>query len=59
VALTWRVISQVLGYNQIIQSPFVTIANETDVRTAWFDREEKNWVFVETLPTYQELVARL
>jgi hypothetical protein len=55
VALTWRVISQVLGYNQVIRSPFVSIANETEVRTGWFDQNQQRWVFIEHLPSYQEL----
>lgn len=56
VPLTWRVVNQVLGYNQLIQSPFVAIANEGEVRTAWFDGKE--WSFISYLPYYQDLVNR-
>lgn len=59
VPLTWRVISQVLGYNQMIQAPFISIVNAQEIRTGRLDLNKERWEFVEHLPKYQTLISQI
>jgi len=56
-ALNERAIQQVAGYNHFVKSYFIAVANDDEVRVAWYSREEKKYHFVSFLPTYQELIA--
>ncbi len=57
VRLTPSVISQVLGYNHYIRACFIAIANQTDIRTGWYDPAKGEYVFVDYLPSYTALCA--
>lgn len=56
VPLTEKVLTQVTGYNHYMRAYFVTIANEEEVRTGWYDFKIKAYRFVNYLPSYQKLV---
>lgn len=55
VKLTSKVIRQVVGYNNIVQAPYVAIANEEEVRTGWFDSALGDYQFVPYLPSYEQI----
>jgi len=57
VPLSAKVVEQVVGYNYYCGAPFVAVANESSLRLGW--RGEDGYEFVETLPSYQELVSSL
>jgi Type I restriction enzyme R protein N terminus (HSDR_N) len=56
VKLSSKVINQVAGYNHYMQSYFIAIANQEEIRTGWFDKEKKEYTFINRLPTYLELM---
>ena len=57
VAITDKVLQQVVGYNHYVQSCFVAVANQSEVQTGWWDEAAKEYRFVSGLPTYAELCA--
>jgi hypothetical protein len=56
VHLTSKVINQVVGYNYFIKAHFVAIANSQEIKTGWYDKEKKEHVFINTLPSYEGLL---
>lgn len=59
VKLTSKVIKQVAGYNHYVQAYFIAIANGEEVRTGWYDPQQKDYAFVNRLPSYAELLSRV
>lgn len=59
VKLTSTVIRQVTGYNHYVKSYFIAIANGEEVRTGWYDVNEKAYKFVDRLPSFQELLSSI
>lgn len=55
IPLTPKVINQVVGYNHFVQARYLAIANQTEVRTGWFDVQTNAYKFGEGLPAYQTL----
>jgi Type I restriction enzyme R protein N terminus (HSDR_N) len=55
IPLTAKVINQVAGYNHFVRAPYIAIANQTQVRTGWYDPKAKAYAFVSRLPTYAEI----
>lgn len=58
VKLTRKMEDQVLGYNHFLKANFVTLVNQHEVRTGWFDAELGEYRFIPFLPSYAELVAQ-
>jgi len=56
VPLTSKVIHQVTGYNHYIRASFIAIVNEIELKTGWYDSVKNAYVFVDFLPSYQELL---
>lgn len=59
ILLSKKVVQQVVGYNHYVKACFIAIANEQEVRTGWYDKEEGKYVFVPRLPTYDQLLKAL
>lgn len=59
VALTPKVVQQVVGYNDLVQAPFVAVANQTHILTGSFDRDSGVFRFQEGLPSYAQLLAAI
>lgn len=59
VALTSKVVQQVVGYNHYVKAYFVAIANEYAIKTGWYDYSINEYSFVEGLPRYDELLASI
>lgn len=59
VALTPKFAQQVIGYNSVVEAPFVAIANDTQCLVGCFDPQDGIYRFNEGLPTYKQLVDRL
>ena len=59
IKLTPRVVSQVIGYNEFVKSHLIAIFNETEMRVGYYDKEKKEYLFIDYLPSYQELVRKL
>lgn len=59
IALNKNVIYQVIGYNQFVQSSFIAIANAEKILTGWYDKEMSQYRFIETLPSYEQLLDAL
>lgn len=57
VPLSHQVLKQVIGYNHFLKAPFVTIANQTEIQTGIWKKEE-GWIFSNGLPHYNELVIK-
>lgn len=56
VKITDEFIRQVIGYNQFIGAPFIALANEEEIRTAWIDSNERKYKFIPYLPSYEILI---
>lgn len=59
VPLTSKVLNQVAGYNHFLQAYFIAVANETEMRTGWYDVKKSSYQFVNGLPSYTALLASL
>jgi hypothetical protein len=59
VSLTPRVLRQVAGYNYYLQAPFVAVANQSGIRTGWYDPGKNEYQYIETLPSHSELLSSL
>lgn len=55
VPLTKKVVTQVTGYNHYLQAYFVSLANDTDLITGWYDGSLRRYVFAKGLPSYDML----
>jgi sulfur carrier protein ThiS len=56
VSLNDAAVRQVAGYNHYVKAPFMAVANETEIRMGWFDREKKEEVFISYIPEYEQLM---
>lgn len=56
-SLSQEAFQQALGYNETIRSPFICLANQTEISTYW--RQQGVWASVPFLPSYAQLVERL
>ncbi len=56
IKLTPRVVHQVAGYNHFVQAHFIAVTNGQQIKTGWYNREKAEYQFVDTLPSYQELL---
>ena len=56
VKLSQAVLNQVIGYNYYMKACFVAVANQEHIRTGWYDTATEKYKFVDTLPSYQELL---
>jgi hypothetical protein len=59
VKLTSKVLNQVVGYNHFIKSHFLAIANADEIQFGFYHPEEKQYVFISHIPTYQELLSSI
>jgi Type I restriction enzyme R protein N terminus (HSDR_N) len=59
IKLTPKVINQVSGYNHYLQAYFICIANKAEIRTGWYDRNKKEYAFIDYLPRYEQLLRSL
>ncbi len=59
IKLAPAVMSQVVGYNHFVGSSFIAVVNQDEIRTGWYDREKKDYMFVDYLPSYLELLKSL
>lgn len=57
VALTPKFAQQVIGYNSVVEAPFVAIANDTQCLVGCFDSQAGIYRFKEGLPAYKDLLA--
>lgn len=56
VKLTPQVINQVVGYNHYLGACFIGLANQSEIQLGWYDSVKKEYLFVNFLPTYEELL---
>ena len=59
VPLTEKVVKQVAGYNHYVGAYFIAVANDTAIRTGWYDPDIGEYCFINHLPRYQDLLASL
>lgn len=59
VPLTSKVLNQVAGYNHFLQAYFIAVMNEHEIRTGWFDKKKGAYSFINYLPNYNDLIAKL
>lgn len=54
--LSKKTIDQVLGYNHFVESYFVSIANESEIITYWYNLKKKEYNSINFLPSYDQLI---
>jgi len=57
VSFTLSTVYQVMGYNQFLRAPFVAVVNQHKVIVGWYHKEKKSYLFMEQIPSYQELLG--
>lgn len=55
VKFSSSVINQVVGYNHFVKAPFITLANQEEIRTGWYDKAKGEYSFVDYIPPYNAL----
>lgn len=58
VRLVPGMMNQIAGYNHFVKSNYIMMANQEEMRLGWFDSTKQNYVFVDFLPSYHELLGR-
>ncbi len=58
IAITTKVIRQVVGYNQHLQACFIGVANENERRVGWQHPVQKDYHFLAELPPYEILLKQ-
>lgn len=56
VPLTWKSSQQLEGYNAIVRSPFLALANGSSILTGQWDKNTGHYVFREVLFSYEQLL---
>lgn len=51
-----KTLDQVLGYNYYIQATFIGLVGKTQEAVGYFDLKEDKYLFMDSIPTYQELL---
>lgn len=51
------VVYQVIGYNQVVQASFIAVASSVKILTGWYDAGQRQYRFVERLPSYEQLMS--
>lgn len=59
VKLVPAMMNQITGYNHFVRSNFIMIANQEEMRMGWFDLTKQDYVFVNFLPSYNELMGQV
>lgn len=59
VPLTPKFAQQVIGYNSVVQAPFLALANGEQVLTGYFDQAAGHYDFASGLPPYSLLLSEL
>lgn len=57
IPLTPRFASQVIGYNSVVQAPFLALSNGDQILTGHFDPAAGHYRFEHGLPDYASLIA--
>lgn len=57
IKLVPSVVNQVVGYNHFVGSRFIAIVNQDEIRTGWYDVDKRDYVFIDHLPSYHDLVS--
>ncbi len=57
VALTSKVMNQVVGYNHYVKAYFLAVANQEEVKVGWYNPSEKKYQFANYLPAYADLLG--
>ena len=59
VEITPKVMNQVIGYNHFVKAYFIAVVNQEKCQVGWFDRNAKTYRYVDYLPTYANLLAKI
>jgi hypothetical protein len=56
IKISSAVMNQIVGYNHFVRSHFIAIVNHEEIRTGWYDSKKKDYLFVNFLPSYSDLL---
>lgn len=59
VKITQKMVSQVIGYNHYLHAFFIAVANGEEILTGWWDRGQKKYQFIHSLPRYSDLIHQI
>lgn len=59
IKLSSDIMNQIAGYNHFVRSHFISIVNHAEIRTGWYDPNKKDYIFVNFLPSYSELLKNI
>lgn len=54
--LSSKEIAQLIGYNHLIKASFITLINQYEQKTGWFDYKKLEYQFVNYIPLYHQLM---
>jgi hypothetical protein len=55
--LNQKAIDQLLGYNYHIKAHFVALANQSEIKMGYYDKEAQSYQFIPHLPSYARLLT--
>lgn len=58
IPLTPAVLRQIVGYNQFVGARFIGVANESGFFLGWFEPSQRQFSFINELPSYESLLSR-
>jgi hypothetical protein len=56
IPLTHKVMRQIVGYNQFVAAYFIGVVNQTKELVGYFEPSQGDYIFQNTLPSYEALV---
>jgi len=56
IPLSSAALQQVIGYNDYVRAPYISIVNGDKIKLGWYDATKKNYCFVDGIPDYRELI---
>ncbi len=56
VKLTDKTIDQIIGYNHFVEAYFISIANDSNIKTLWYNKKQKYYDSVNFIPKYDDLI---
>ena len=50
---------QVIGYNQLVQAPYICLVNDRQTLFSWYNKEREDYIFRHDIPCYSKLIKAL
>ncbi|MBI5346761.1 MAG: type I restriction enzyme HsdR N-terminal domain-containing protein [Chlamydiae bacterium] len=59
VKITKETLNQLKGYNHFVKALFISMANDEEIKTLWYNAKNKNYDMVDFLPSFHEMIKSI